>query len=139
MFGAPSLSGTLDLASQDADAVIYGVDPSSLMASAVAVGDLDGDDLDDVALATPLASGTGRSFNGVVYVLFGDGLAGATDLRQDVEGSLFVYGAADGDGLASGAVIIDIDGDGTPELALAAARSQTPDVRAPRVYLIALP
>ena len=139
VFGAPSLSGTLDLASQDADAVIYGVDPSSLTATAVAAGDLDGDGRDELALGAPLASGAGRSLNGVVYVLFGDALAGATDLRQDVEGSLFVYGAADGDGLASGAAIIDIDGDGRPELALAAARSQAPDVRAPSIYLIALP
>ena len=139
VFGTPSLPGTLDLASQDADAVIYGVDPSSLTATAVAAGDLDGDGRDELALGAPLASGAGRSFNGVVYVLFGDGLAGAMDLRTDVEGSLFVYGAADRDGLASGAAIIDIDGDGTPELALAAARSQTPGVRAPRIYLIALP
>jgi hypothetical protein len=139
IFGARSLSGTLDLASQTADAAVYGVDPSSLMASAVAVGDVDGDDLDDVALTAPLASAAGRSFNGAVYLVFGGGLEGATDLRRDVEGSLFVYGAADRDGLASGATIIDIDGDGQPELALAAARSQAPDVRTPRIYLITLP
>ena len=139
VFGAGSLSGTLDLASQTADAVVYGVDPSSLLATAVAAGDLDGDNLDDVTLATPLAVGAGRSFNGVVYVLFGDGLAGATDLRQDVEGSLFIYGAADRDGLASGAAVVDFDGDGRPELALAAARSQAPDVRTPKIYLIVLP
>ena len=139
VFGDRSLSGTVDLASEAADAAIYGVDPSSLMATAVTAADLDGDGRDDVALGAPLASGGDRSLNGVMYVQFGDGLAGPIDLRRDVDGPLFVHGATDGDGLATGVTIVDIDGDGQMELALAAARSQAPEGGTGRIYLIALP
>ena len=139
VFGASSLSGSLDLASGKADAAIYAVDPASLMAIAVATGDLDGDGRDDLVLGAPLASGAGRSLDGVVFVVFGDGLTGTIDLRHDVKGRPFIFGAAGGDALGTGAAIGDINDDGHPELMLAAAGPQDPKAGPGKIYAISLP
>jgi len=139
VFGASSLSGSLDLASEKADAAVYAVDQASLMAIAVATGDLGGDGGDDVVLGAPLAPGAGRSLNGVVFVIFGEGLTGTVDLRRDVDRGPFIFGAADGDALGTGAAIGDIDGDGEPELMLAAAGPQDPKAGPGRIYVIGLP
>ncbi|MBI2914117.1 MAG: FG-GAP repeat protein, partial [Chloroflexi bacterium] len=139
VFGSRSLSGTLDLASGAANATVYGVEPSSLLATSVDTRDLDGNGRDDIVLGTALAGGNGRSLSGVTYVVFDQDLPGTVDLREAPANSLFVYGAAQGDGLGTGVAIGDINGDGRPELILAAAGPTQGQQRPARIYAIDLP
>lgn len=137
--GSDSLGGTVNLASDQGDGVIYGPVRNNLMAVSLAVTDLDGDGLADLALGTPLASVAERSSNGVAYVLFSDGFSGVKDLRTNVEDTLFIYGVADKDGLGTGVAAGDLNGDGQPELAVAAAGGRGEDFDNARIFVIALP
>lgn len=139
LFGSDSLSGTLDLAADGPDAVVYGVDLVSLMGTAVATGDLDGDGLDDVVLGAPLASPQGRPQSGAVYVLYGKDLSAQTDLRREPGDALFVYGPSAGDGLGTSATLGDLNSDGRLELVLAAAGDLGEAQRQGVIYVLSLP
>ena len=90
-FGDAAPAADLDLAADEAGAVIQGPSSSSLLGTALAVSDLDGDGRDDVVLGAALASSGERTHNGMVYVILADALSGPLDLST--AGQLIVYGA----------------------------------------------
>ncbi len=139
VFGSRGVSGTRDLASGSADAVVYGPEVGSLLGTAAAVKDLDGDGRADVVLGAPLTNGGGRSLSGATFVVFGKGLAGKKDLRTGAGDSLIIYGAAENDVLGTGAAAGDINGDGRPELILMAAADQRPGQSRGQIYAVELP
>ena len=74
-----------------------------------------------------------------MYVLFGRDLAGAIELSTETGDRLVIQGAAEGDGLGTGAIISDITGDGEKRLVLVAAGDQGPGKGVGKIYVIGLP
>ena len=139
VLGGASLSGRLDLTKEGSDVVVYGTEPHAFMATAVASGDLDEDGRDDVALGMALAPKSGHALSGMLYVVFGSDLTGAIDLSRNVEGPLLIQGSAEGEALGTGAAILDISGEGRPQLALAAAADQGAEWDRGKIYVISMP
>ncbi len=134
--GRASMAGTLDLAREAADSLIFGPLSIGFMSTSIVLGDLDGDDLDDVTLGAALVSGGGRTLNGSVYVTFGDSLPDQVDLRA--AGQLFLYGASESDALGRSLAVGDINADGRAELAAGIAGTGAPGGRG-KIIAIALP
>ena len=134
ILGGPSLTGVRDLSTASVDTVIYGPVPVGLMGSAVAIAELDEEGLEDLAIGAALASASGRSSNGAVYITYGGDLPSRLDLAT--AGDLFLYGAGDSDAFGSGLAVGDINGDGRPELIVAAPG---PDGAVGKVYALELP
>ena len=139
VLGSGSLSGTLDLAGREPDAIVYGVEQGALTATALATGDLDGDGRDDLVLGTPLAPQSGRALSGLAYVVFGRELSGVIELGQDAWSGLVIQGATEGDGLGTGALISDLHGDGKMQMVLVAAGDQGAEKDVGKIYVIGLP
>jgi len=85
VFGAPTLGGTIDLATSEQGIVIYGGNEGDHLGSAAA-GDVNGDGSDEVLVAAPYADGVGeaRLSCGEAYVISladtdGDGLLDIAD------------------------------------------------------------
>jgi hypothetical protein len=123
IFGLASLGGIIDLAEEVPDAVVYARDGTDSMPSALSLADIDGDGRDDVALGAAFADGpqNSRFGGGEAYVLSGDALEGEIDLRVDVDGPVFIYGAAAGEQLGMGLLWIDLNDNGRQELLLLAS------------------
>jgi hypothetical protein len=95
------------------------------LGSTLAAGDLDGDSIDDLAMAAPLAETDARRLNsGIVYVIFGEagrGLRGRAIRLRDVplDPSIFtVVGEVGLKALGSFLVFGDLSHDGMPDLAI---------------------
>ena len=98
MFGSPSLSGTVNLFSTQADRTVRGADAFDLLGVDVTSGDFNGDGLDDALMNASLADGAlnGRADAGEAYVMFGacasgvdtdkDGTCDTFDLDDDSDG-----------------------------------------------------
>jgi hypothetical protein len=134
LFGGPGLAGTSDLAETAAGATVYGSGPGHLIPNALALGDLDGDGLADITLATTTGH-VDRFAAGAVYVIAGAGLEGPRDLADPA-----VVGAEADDQLGSALIVIPDDDE--PTLAVLARGADGPDngrSEAGEVYLIGLP
>ena len=128
LFGREGLEGTYE-AAEDADVVIYGARARDTLGFSLAIGDLDGDGTDDLAMGARLADGGGVTRAGVVYVLPGGDLPAEIDLASPPDSVRAFHGASSGDVLGSIVHIADVNGDGRNEL-LASARSASPPGRA---------
>lgn len=119
---AASLTGVVDLADTAPDVIIYGRDGADSMPSALALSGLTGNGSARLALGAAAADGPSntRPGAGEVYVLAGDSLGEQIDLRVDVEGVTFIYGAQSGDLLGTALLWLDMNGDGREELLLLA-------------------
>ncbi|ANM29765.1 hypothetical protein ABI59_09525 [Acidobacteria bacterium Mor1] len=101
---------------------ILGADAGGALGAQVAMGDVDGNGLDELAYGGPDASPVSRAGAGVLYlqpdsaVDSGDPL----DLALGLSRVAALYGAAAGDGLAAQVVMADADDDGKADLALSA-------------------
>ncbi|MBW3665681.1 MAG: CocE/NonD family hydrolase [Actinobacteria bacterium] len=82
---------------------------------AVAAGDLDGDGVDDVAVAAPCHAAGGPG-SGAVHVVYGP--VEGDRLLADADATLI--GDEDGDFLGEGLDVVDLDGDGDDELLIGA-------------------
>lgn len=80
------------------------------------VGDVDGDGLDDVAVAAVVADTFGRTNNGRVYVVPGKPSTTTVDLTQPGSSIMSLDGSASEERLGSVAAAGDVDGDGVGDL-----------------------
>ena len=64
VFGSAEMGGVIDTASAQQDVTIYGADPSDHLAASLAVGDVNGDGIDDLLLGTHDGDGPGNTRSG---------------------------------------------------------------------------
>lgn len=115
--------------------------PDRFGAAVAGLGDVDGDGFDDVLMGAP--GGLGRNFpGGSAFLLFGSANPPPVmNLLQDLRGRGLVF-ASLAPGEEAGAAVAgigDVDGDGFPDLAIAAPRAQVGLqllIPAGRVYVI---
>ncbi len=124
IFGSASLPATIDINTSGEDVTIYGATASDRLTEfgQLAVGDLNGDGIDDLILGATDADGPaeGRDGAGEAYVIFGSSSLPATiDLNTSGE-DVTIYGATAGDSLTVNGVLAvgDVNGDGTDDLIL---------------------
>ncbi|HXF06114.1 MAG TPA: hypothetical protein VNM72_11985 [Blastocatellia bacterium] len=113
------------------DLIVYGSRPRDRLGdvSALAVGDVNGDRLDDLILGARSASlaDDSRRNPGAVYVIFGrPGLGGAIDLAT-TPADLTIYGADSLDWLGQTVTVADLNNDGKGDLIVGAPLGDGPD------------
>ena len=141
IFGSSDLKGTIDVAANEQDVIIFGTDAHDLLSFSGA-DEIDGDGIGDIALGTSFAGGPGNARDGAgeVYILFGSsGLPATIDLAQGGQ-DVVIYGAEGNDHLGSSMAVGDLDADGTAELILAATDAAGPGNARPgagEVYVVA--
>jgi hypothetical protein len=132
VFGSAAMGGVIDTASGQQNVTIYGADATDHLPSSVAVGDVNGDSIDDLLLGTYEGDGPGntRSGAGEAYVIFGSPtLSGAIDLAVGGSG-VTIFGekpGALGDRLGYGLASGDFSGDGTDDILVTALWGGGPD------------
>ena len=125
IFGSPTLGGSISIPEKGQDFTISGPEQYSELGDAMAVGDVNGDGMDDIIAVGEAADGPERARPnaGVVYVVFGStSLGGMTDTAKD-EHDLTILGADAQDALGFCAGSGDINGDEIDDIVLVAQRA----------------
>lgn len=103
-----------------ADLKIKGPDVASLLASSLAVGDLNNDGVADIAIGgAEFTASTDLPTAGVVHVMFGPVGTGTRDLSDSSD---VVFNSAERVHLGAGLAIADLNNDGFDDLAMAAPK-----------------
>lgn len=124
MAALPQQSATFDLAATAPNPLVHGgATGEQAGASVAALGDLNGDGLDDMLVGAPLADANGRTDSGSAYVIYGrDELAARTNLGAMSGPGVRIDGGAAGDRLGGWVARAgDVDGDGRDDLVVGAA------------------
>jgi hypothetical protein len=122
VFGSPDLGGLVDVAQDQQDFTILGVEAEDLLPNFAASGDVNGDGKDDILLGTHKADGPDnkREDGGEAYVIFGkDDLKGVLDLASG-DGFATIYGAEAQDWLGFYTIAADVNGDGIDDIVVSA-------------------
>ena len=131
IYGGSGASGTIYLNSSFTGVRWQGAAALDQFGEALATGDFNGDNVDDLAVGASWAAPGGRVDAGTVYVFFGQpGPLPSLDLSQQ-SASLTLWGAA-GDRAGLAVAFGDLDGDGRDEL----DHRRTAGRRRGRVYVI---
>src|SRR5215813_3761515 len=118
----------------------FDVNLNNLRARAIAVGDVNGDNIPDVVVGAPEASFTvtpaagppqNRTEAGVVYIVFGKtGLSGAIDTNAG-QASLQILGSKSGDKLGFSVAVGDVNGDGIADIVIGSTGADFPGTTNP--------
>ncbi len=111
----------VNLATDTSDFVVYGAELNDNAGRVTAVGDLNGDGRNDVAIAAPAAKSKDnlRDGAGEVYILFGPFKKGEVDLKFRAP-DVVIYGERREDQFGAALAIGDVTGDGTADLVVGA-------------------
>ena len=135
ILGSPDLSGTVDTALDEQDFTVLGANEDDYLGYALAAGDVNGDDVDDIIVAAPSAGGPDdphdpdgqRPDAGEVYVVFGSPtLSGTVDIAQNQQ-DFTILGAKASDFLANFAASGDVNGDGIDDILVGTQFADGPD------------
>jgi hypothetical protein len=145
LLGRTSWPATIDLKSADAsrssaDVTVFGPDISDQLGRSIALGDINADGKADLIMGATGGDGknNGRANSGDVYVLYGNAAPAATyDLATAANSNLRVFGEASDDLFGRAVTVLDFDGDGISDLAVAAIGNNAGGkTDAGRVYLV---
>jgi hypothetical protein len=144
IFGRADLPDVFDMAAEDYDVAVVGIDPADFLGISVSAADVTADGIDD--LIAGAISGAGPAGNraraGEVHVVPGAAdIGGVIDLRVN-EPFFSVYGAHADDALANFISAGDFDGDGRGDLLLGAPLAEGGDVSrtdAGEAYIVPVP
>ena len=146
IFGRSDLGGTIDIDEESQDVTIIAAEGFSLLGDSIRIGDVNGDDIDDMILGAPFAGrepgsppGGPRTELGEVYVIFGSPtLSGIINLpigEQDFTISGPEQWSELGDAMAVG----DVNDDGIDDIIAVAEADDAPEGSRPNagaVYVV---
>jgi len=115
---------------------LSGSNPGGQFGSSLAIGDFNGDKIDDLAIGSPFDSNNGKEWNGKVSIYFG--LRGKVSKLQsyNMYADVVIYGEFSGDQLGTSLSFGDFNNDIKSDLIIGAYNSKYKDIRPGKVYLI---
>jgi hypothetical protein len=127
IFGSPNLAGEMNIARLEYDVLLGGAEAFGQFGASIAVGDLNGDGLSDIAVGAHRSSaGAGREASGAVYVFAGSrNLSGRLSVEDGAQ-DFTVLGPTAGAGLGLPLAIGDFNGDGNGDLAVGSQTESLP-------------
>ena len=133
--GPLAFPGSVDLSSSPPDIAVLGSDTGDRM-NAVAVGDINGDDVGDLIVGAAYADGPGsgscssgtgdRCESGEVYVIYGDGALPATIDLSSAAADVTIHGAQAGDFIGETLTVVDLNDDGYDDAVLGSPSADLP-------------
>ncbi len=128
VYGSTDLSGILEIERGDQDVTIFGSENNDTMGFNLAIGDVDGDGVDDILITARLADGPGNitGETGEIHIVLGsDSLPEIIDAAAE-ETDAYIYTQDGGDMLGASLGTVDLDGDGRQELMTASGFADGP-------------
>lgn len=113
-----------------------GANPGGQFGSSLAVGDFNGDKLDDIAIGSPFDSNNDREWNGKVSVYFGMKGTVSKLKTYSMYPDVVVYGESSGDQIGTSLTFGDFNKDGKSDLVIGAYNAKYKDIRPGKAYLI---
>jgi len=118
VFGGSDTSGILDIAEREFDIVVQPAEGFSQLGSALALGDVNGDGIDDLVAGAPFAGrlagspvGGPRTTVGEVYAIYGGEGIGGTIRVSEGDEDLLLRGASEFDQFGASVDIGNVNGD----------------------------
>lgn len=129
-FGGLDLPARIDLKSRQPDLIVFNRTARSLFGTALAAPDLNGDGIDDIAIADPRASAPGAGVAGAVYIVTGSrSLPPRIDIGTSAPGlgeTIRILGADRNDQIGQSLSAGDVNNDGINDLLIGAPFADGP-------------